>query len=161
MDSSGESKKKKSTNIDYNADNVNQNQNKSPPESFFNDNDDNVNHNQNEFAGVIFRSCHIVIDGCYWMADGLLDKSSIPASLIRCKRFNMRPALLRSMLKAWQAKEQNCRYSFDSVPPIPSTISFVKRKAGGNGFGSRPKMNPKSNRNVKVSCWGLNFHMTM
>mmetsp|Transcript_17241 Transcript_17241/g.47751 ORF Transcript_17241/g.47751 Transcript_17241/m.47751 type:complete len:225 (+) Transcript_17241:2197-2871(+) len=77
-------------------------------------------------------------------AVGLLDRSSMPASLMRCSRFRTRPALLRNALKAWQDREQNWRYSTESKPPMPSTISRVRRKGGGNGFGSLPNMNPKS-----------------
>jgi len=54
--------------------------------------------------------------------DGLLDKSSIPASLIRYKRLRTNPALFLNRLKDWHAREQNCLYSWESIPPIPSTI---------------------------------------
>ena len=77
-------------------------------------------------------------------AEGLWERSSIPPSLIRWSRLRTNPALFRRTLNDWHAKEQNWRYSFESVPPMPSTISFVRRKAGGSGLGSRPKINPKS-----------------
>ncbi len=43
-----------------------------------------------------------------------------------------------------EAREQKRLYSEDSVPPIPSTISRVNRNGGGRGFGSLPKIKPKS-----------------
>jgi hypothetical protein len=77
-------------------------------------------------------------------AEGLCDRSPIPASLIWWSKLRPRPALLRNTLNDWHANAQNWRYYFESVPPIPSAISFVRRNAGGRGLGSRPKIKPKS-----------------
>ena len=66
------------------------------------------------------------------------------ASTIRPKRLRMRLAWRRRQRKAVQHSRLNSWQCSLFTPPNPSIISLLSFMGGGSGFGSRPRIYPKS-----------------
>lgn len=77
---------------------------------------------------------HIYLNNCFFIYEVNLPKLSMSS----------RSTYLRRWRKAVQHCLRNSWYCSLCVPPIPSTISLFSFIGGGRGFGSRPKIYPKS-----------------